>query len=123
MKIAITSQGNNLESEVDPRFGRAPWYIIADTETDGFEPVDNTDVAGASHGAGPQAAQKIASFGVNAVITGHCGPNAFRALQAGSIEVFTDARGTVKEVLEKFKKGEFQSTQNPDVGGHWQGVK
>lgn len=123
MKIAITSQGKDLESEVDPRLGRARWYIITDTDTEGFEAVDNSDVAGASHGAGPQAAQKIASFGVKAIVTGHCGPNALRALQAGGIEVFTGASSTVKEAIDKFKKGELETTRNPDVRGHWQGMK
>ena len=123
MKIAVTSQGKEMESEVDPRLGRSKWYIIADTETDSFEAVDNSDVAGASHGAGPQAAQKIASFGVKAVITGHCGPNALRALQAGGIDVYTGASGSVKEAIDQFKKGELQISQKPDVSGHWQGMR
>jgi len=122
MKVIVTAQGEDLQSSVDPRFGRAKWFILVDTDTGEFKAVDNTEIMSASHGAGPQAAQKIVSLGAKAVITGHCGPNAFRALQAGGIQVVTGAVGTVQEAVEQFKKGELKDTQRPDVQGHWQGM-
>jgi predicted Fe-Mo cluster-binding NifX family protein len=123
MKIAVSSQGQDLNSPIDPRFGRARWFIIVETDSGSFEAIDNSDVANATHGAGPLAAQKIASLGVKTVITGHCGPNAFRALQAGGIEIITGISGTIQEAIDKFKKGEVQTTDKPDVTGHWQGMK
>ncbi len=119
MKVAITSQGKDLNSEIDGRFARARWFILADTETGAFEAVDNSENMNALHGAGPQAAQKLASLGAEALITGHCGPNAFRALQAGGIKVITGASGTVGDALEKFKSGELKTLESPDVMGHW----
>ena len=123
MKVAVTSEGKEMNSQVDPRFGRAAWYVVVDSDTGESEFIDNSDVASASHGAGPQAAKRIAELGVDAVITGHCGPNAFRALNAAGIKVYTNAEGTVSDAVEMMKKGELEASQNPDVRGHWQGMK
>jgi len=123
MKIAITSQGEELTSAVDPRFGRARWFRIFDLESGESELLDNQDLSDVSQGVGPLAVQKMASKGINVVITGHCGPNAFRALKAAGIEVALGAKGNVQDVLEKYKKGEFNTSQNPDIQGHWQGMK
>ena len=41
MKIAVTSTGTDLESAVDPRFGRAAYILIVDSETIAFEALDN----------------------------------------------------------------------------------
>ena len=119
MKVAITSQGKTLESEIDQRFARAPFFIFIDSETGEFEAHDNSGPMSAAHGAGPQAASLMADKGVEAVITGHCGPNAFRALSAAGINVVIGANGTVAEALEKFKSGELKPAPNPDVRGHW----
>ena len=114
-KICVTSQGNNLDSQIDPRFGRCKYFIIVDTESLEFEAVENpnTSITG---GAGIQSGQVVAEKGVKAVLTGNVGPNAFQTLQAAGIEVITGTYGTVKETIEKYKKGEFKPTQNPSVG-------
>lgn len=106
MKVAITSQGEKMDSMVDERFGRARWFIVVDTETGEYQAVSNEQNLNASHGAGIQAAENVCRYGVEAVITGHCGPKAFRALNAAGIKIFTGAEGTVSETLDKFKKGE-----------------
>lgn len=106
MKVAITSQGEKMDSMVDERFGRARWFIVVDTETGEYQAVSNEQNLNASHGAGIQAAENVCRYGVEAVITGHCGPKAFRALNAAGIKIFTGAKGTVSETLDKFKKGE-----------------
>lgn len=105
MKIAVTAKGKDLGSEVDPRFGRCPYFLIVDPDTMEFEAFENQS-AMASGGAGPQAAQEISKKGVEAVITGNVGPNAFQALSAAGIKIHTGAGGTVREALEKFKSGE-----------------
>lgn len=119
MKIVVTAQGNDLDSPVDTRFARARYFLVVDTESGEYEVVDNTQNVNAAHGAGPQAAQKVAGLGVEAVVTGHCGPRAFAALSAGGVKMFTGASGSVRDAIEAFKNGELSETAAPDVQGHW----
>ena len=119
MKIAITAQGEQMQSPVDPRFGRAKWFVVVDTESGDFEAVDNKKNFDAAQGAGIQAGRNVAELGVKAVITGNVGPKAFATLKAAGIDVHIGARGTVQEALEQFKAGELTSTQNANVEGHW----
>ncbi|MDP8252859.1 MAG: NifB/NifX family molybdenum-iron cluster-binding protein [Candidatus Kaelpia aquatica] len=114
MKICITAQGENLESQVDPRFGRCAYFLIVDTDTLEFEVIENGNIA-ASGGAGIQSGQLIASKGVTVVITGNVGPNAFRTLEAADINIITGVSGSIKEVIERYKAGELKSTQGPSV--------
>jgi predicted Fe-Mo cluster-binding NifX family protein len=118
MKICVSATSNSLDAPVDPRFGRCPYFIIVDTETMQFEVVPNM-ASGAMGGAGIQAAQIIASKGAKVVITGNVGPNAFQALSAAGVSVITGAYGTVREVVEKYKRGELREVNVPTVGGHF----
>lgn len=104
MKIAVSSTGNTLESAMDQRFGRAACFIILDTETMGFESVNNGATASAG-GAGISAAQAIVDKGAGALITGNVGPNAMNVLQAAKIDIFRGSSESVKENAEKYKKG------------------
>jgi predicted Fe-Mo cluster-binding NifX family protein len=115
MKICVTSQGDNLDSQVDPRFGRCPYFIFIDTENLEFEAIENPGIQ-AFGGAGVQSGQLVAGKQVKAVLTGNVGPNAFQTLQAAGVEIITGVAGTVKETIEKYKKGELKSTQSPSVG-------
>ena len=119
MKIAITSQGPDLSSQVDPRFGRASSFIVLDTDTDEFSVHDNTQNVNAAQGAGIQAGRTVADLGVEAVLTGNVGPKAFTTLQAANVKVYPAASGTVKEAVEKFKAGELQPADGANVEGHW----
>ena len=118
MKICITSQGDALESLVDPRFGRSQYFAIVDSETAEFEAIKNpnTDSMG---GAGIQSAQLIAGKDVKVVLTGNVGPNAFQTLQAAGIKIVTGITGSIKEVIEKYKKGEITLVDAPSVGDHF----
>jgi predicted Fe-Mo cluster-binding NifX family protein len=118
MKVAVSSIGDGLDSNVDPRFGRCSKFLIVDTETMMSELLVN-DSLSAAHGAGIGAAQKVASLGVKAVITGHVGPNAHMALSGAGIDIYTVSEGTVREVVEKLKSGELKKTGSPTVGGHF----
>jgi len=118
MKIAVSTVGNTLAAQVDRRFGRCPYFVIVDSETMMFEAVPNV-AAGAMGGAGIQAAQAIASKGVKVLITGNVGPNAFQTLSSAGIEIVVGASGTVKEIVERFKKGELSKTGAPTVRGHF----
>ncbi len=119
MKIAITSQGQDLDSQVDPRFGRAKFFIVVDTEADGFTVTDNSMNLNAAQGAGIQAGRNVVELGVEAVVTGHVGPKAFATLQAGGVKLYTGAAGTIAEAIEQFKQGKLQQTDAPNVEGHW----
>jgi len=117
MKIAITSSGDNLDSQMDPRFGRCQYFLIVDPDTMDFEAMLN-ESAMASGGAVIQAAQTIVNVGINAVITGNVGPNAFEVLSAAGIETMTGASGTVRHALELYKSGSLQSAAGATVGSH-----
>lgn len=114
MKICITAESNNLEAQVDPRFGRCQYFIIIDTDTLAFEAIENPNL-NSTGGAGIQSGQLIADKQVKAVLTGNVGPNAFQTLQAAGIEIFTGASGMIREAVEKFKKGEYKSISGPSV--------
>ena len=118
MKICVTATANNLDAQIDPRFGRCSYLVIVNPETMQFEAVPNM-AASASGGAGIQAAQTVANKGVKLLITGNVGPKAFQALASASIEVATGAFGTVREAVEKYKRGELSNTGAPTVGGHF----
>jgi predicted Fe-Mo cluster-binding NifX family protein len=119
MKIAVTSQGTNLKSAVDPRFGRAQHVLIVDTESGQFVAHDNVQNLNAPQGAGIQAAQAVIRLGAEAVLTGNVGPKAFTTLQAGNVAVYTGASGTVGEAVERFKSGQLQPSAKANVEGHW----
>ena len=119
MKIAVTSTGADLDTGIDPRFGRAQSFIIYDTESGDFEVLDNKQNVNAAQGAGIQAAAAVSGKGVECLITGHCGPNAFRTLNAAGIKVFVGVSGTVKDAIERLKKDELKPVDAPDVQGHW----
>ena len=119
MKIAITSQGTSLDSPVDPRFGRATYFILADTESGEWTSHDNALNLNAPQGAGIQAAQAVARLGAEAVLTGHVGPKAFAVLKAANINVYTGANGTMREAIECLKSGKLQVAKTADVEGHW----
>ena len=119
MKIAITAQGKELSSEIDLRFGRAKWLILIDTESGDFQAHDNAVNLNAAQGAGIQTGQNIANLGVEAVITGNVGPNAFKTLNAANIKIFLAKKQTVQEAIDLFKAGELKEVDQANVEGHW----
>jgi len=119
MKIAITSTGKDLTSDMDPRFGRAPYIIVVDLDTMEFEAVDNAENVNANQGAGIQAGKTLVDKGAEVLITGFCGPKAFQVLESAGIRAIVGAQGVVKDVIEDYKSGKFQETEAPNVNGHW----
>jgi len=117
VKICVTAQGVDLDAPLDPRFGRCQYFVIVDTETLQYEAVrtPNIDAMG---GAGIQSGQIMADRQVTAVVTGNVGPNAFQTLNAAGISVITGASGSVRQVIEQYKKGEFKPTQGPTTAAH-----
>jgi len=120
MKIAVTVQGSGPEAPVDLRFGRAAGFLVVESETGKTEYLDNGAAVGAAQGAGLQAAKRIADRGVQVLLTGHCGPNAFRALQAAGIRVYTGlVGGRPRDAVASYQAGALEAATAPDVGGHW----
>ena len=119
MKIAITSTGKTLDSDVDLRFGRAKYFIIWDSETEEFEAVNNAQNLNAAQGAGVQSAMNVANKACNMVVSGHMGPKAFSTLKGAGIKVVSGVEGKVSDVIKLFKEGKLKDTDSPDVEGHW----
>ena len=109
MKVAVSSSGQDLNSPIDPRFGRCAYFLVVETDDMSFEVFDN-ESAGLGGGAGIQSTQFIISKGAKAVITGNCGPNAVKTLSVGGVEVFLGNTGIGRKVLQKLKNGELTST-------------
>jgi predicted Fe-Mo cluster-binding NifX family protein len=118
MKVAVSAAGPELSSEVDPRFGRCRYFIVADTEDLAFKAIDNTS-AMSMGGAGVSAAQMVAGEKVEAVLTGHCGPNAYQALSLAGIKIITDVSGKVKDAISGYKPVTHLPAQQPDVPDHF----
>lgn len=106
MKICITASGPGMNARVDERFGRAPFFVIVDSETLQHETVANPAMD-AEQGAGIAAAQGVAKHGVNAVLTGFVGPKAYAALQAAGIAIYDgiSAGMDVKTALKNYSDG------------------
>ena len=119
MNIAISATGRDLMSDVDPRFGRAAFFVIIDTKSEVIRAIENVQHLNLSQGAGIQAARTVAAERVDALITGNCGPKAFRVLQAAGIEVITGARGRVENVIQNYLSGGFKTAEAANVEGHW----
>ena len=119
MKIAITAQGKELSSEIDLRFGRAKWLIVIDTETGDYQVHDNVVNLNAAQGAGIQTGQNIANLGVEIVITGNVGPNAFKTLNAADVRIFLAEKQTVQKAIDSFKAGKLKEVNQANVKGHW----
>jgi predicted Fe-Mo cluster-binding NifX family protein len=119
MKVAVTSQGPDAASEVDPRFGRTRFFIVVDTDTGAFATHDNAQNLNTVQGAGIQAAQNVVNLGVSAVITGNVGPKAFTTLQAGNVKAYIGATGSVRDAVEQLESGRLECVSQPNVEGHW----
>ncbi|MCB9480737.1 MAG: NifB/NifX family molybdenum-iron cluster-binding protein [Desulfobacteraceae bacterium] len=119
MKIAVTSKGNTLDSEVDPRFGRAEYILVVDSETFEVSVIDNSENKNAFKGAGIQAASKISELKSDVLLTGYCGPNAFTTLEAAGIKACDNVSGTVRQAVEDFKNGKYSFLDAPNAEGQW----
>ncbi len=118
MKIGISAMEASLDADMDPRFGRCRYFIIVDPESMQFEAIENSS-ATAPGGAGIATAQMVASKGVEAVLTGNCGPNAHQVLLAAGIKVMTGASGKVQDVIKSFNSGHFEASSQPTVAPHF----
>jgi len=115
MKVAITSIGKELSAPVDPRFGRAQYIILFDTETENIELLDNSDNKNVSKGAGIQTATMISNAGAEVLITGYCGPKGYKVLETAGVRVVNSMQGSVQQAMEAFKNGEISYSDGPNA--------
>ena len=118
MKIAISANKPDVDADVDPRFGRCQYFIIVDPESMEFESIENTG-SQAGGGAGVGTVQVVADKGIDTIITGNCGPNAFKGLSTSGMKVITGVSGKVKDTIDDFKTGKLQPASQPSVSGHF----
>jgi len=119
MKIAFSTSGNDLNAPLDTRFGRAAKFLIYDDEAQSVALVDNTQNLTAAQGAGIQSAQNVAASGAKVLVSGHCGPKAYRVLSAAGIKTYTSNAATVADALAQFQAGTLTELKAADVEGHW----
>lgn len=119
MKIAFSTSGADLSAPLDTRFGRAPKFLVFDTESESITIVDNTQNLNAAQGAGVQSAQNVVASGAEVLVSGHCGPKAFAVLEVAGIEVYTSDAVTVGDALKAYQDGTLKALTSANVGGHW----
>lgn len=118
MKIAVTSTGPTLEDQVDARFGRCACFLVVDDGSLQFEAIENPNIA-IGGGAGIQSAQLLANKGVETILTGNCGPNAFQVFGAAGIQVIVGVAGMVRDAIDQYKEGAFSTAAQPNVESHF----
>jgi predicted Fe-Mo cluster-binding NifX family protein len=114
MRIAISATGRSLDAKVEPHFGRCWYLVVVDTETMQYETIDNAGVLKPGC-VGIRTSQLIANKWVDAVITGNCGPNTYKVLDAAGVKLFVGAEGTVREAVEACKEGKLKVISQPNV--------
>ena len=119
MKIAVSSTGPTLADPIDSRFGRCAFFILVDPATMDFEVVENNQSLDLPQGAGIQAGKTVADNKVAALITGHCGPKAFKVLQAAGVKIMTGASGKIADAIAQYKNRDLEPANQEDVEGHW----
>jgi predicted Fe-Mo cluster-binding NifX family protein len=119
MRIVVTTQGKDLDAQVDSRFGRAPNFLVMDTETGHFDVVQNAQSLDLSQGAGIQSAQNVIPHKPDVVLTGNCGPKAFRVLQAAGIKVVVGVKGKITDAIKDYLNGKYSEASDANVEGHW----
>jgi len=117
MKIAISSVGTDLDTQIDPRFGRCAHFVIVETDDMSFEAFDNEDIA-LGGGAGIGSAQFVASKGAKVIITGNVGPNAVSTLSTAGIQLITGQTGTVRAAIEDYKMGKLNSSNEANASSN-----
>ena len=114
--VAISANGKDIDAGVDPRFGRARFFILVDPITQEWEPFDNLANLFSLQGVGILTAKNLnKSRVVQTVVTGNCGPKAFEELEGAGVKVFLNAQGTVRQALFKWSRGELEQSSGPNV--------
>lgn len=113
MKLIITTASADIDADVDPRFGRAAYFLVADSDSQEWQAISNPAIH-ASGGAGIQAAQFIADQGCDAVVSGDFGPNAYNALKTAGMPMYLlGSCRTAREVIQQMNSGQLEQMDSP----------
>lgn len=116
MRLAISSQTGNPDQEFSPRFGRCAYFLIVDEGSDNWEKLSNPALS-TQDGAGTKVVGYLADQGVNAVISGRYGPNAYEALSAAGMDAYLANSGTPRQLLEQIQAGSLSLAAGPSGRG------
>lgn len=119
MKIAVPTNGDNLNSKISKSFGRAKRFLVVDSETVEFEIIENTQNLQAEQGAGIQSAQSAIKAGGDTIITLHCGPKAYRVLTESGARVIAGNEGSIRQNIEWFNEGLLSTMNCANKESHW----
>lgn len=110
MKIAFTTKGKDWDSMMDPRFGRAEFFLVYDEDSKELAFLDNSDIQEEAHGAGPKTAQRVFELSPEILITGNGpGGNAATVLEKAGMQIYIGAgQMTVKEAFEAYKNNKLE---------------
>lgn len=118
MKVAVSSNGDGLDAQLSPIFGRCAYLTLVDTDTLEATTIPNPAV-GAPGGAGIQAAQFVVGEGAEAVVSGNVGPNAMQVLQAAGVPVYAAEGCTVREAIAALQEGTLRRASGPTVAADY----
>ncbi len=120
MRIAVPVDENNANTGVCISFGRAPFFLMFDTETnEGVFPVNSA--AESQGGAGVKAAQGIVDSGVDVLLTPRCGENAVEVFKAAGIKLFKTKDGLAMDNIKAYLAGQLQPLTETHPGFHGHG--
>ena len=117
MKVVVSATDKSIDAPMDQRFGRAPWFVLVDSETGEWSAHANAAVE-SGHGAGIEASRAVAGLGAEAIITGDVGPNAHRTLDAAGIPVYSARGATVRAAVTALGEGSLPQLMGPSTAGH-----
>jgi predicted Fe-Mo cluster-binding NifX family protein len=119
VRVAISAQQGDIVSLVDPRFGRAAWFVVADTSTGDWIKLDNRESSGGA-GGGALAAKLLLRQGVRAVVSGNVGPTAQRMLDSAGVRIYQAGNGVkVRDALTALTTGDLLQLTSPTIAGPW----
>lgn len=108
MKYLIATDGTDLEAKIAKRFGHSAYFMVVDPESEEFEVFAGVGHDEPAHGIG-----RFQDSGIERVILGNVGPEAFKDLQNAGWPAFLCRNMTVREALEKVKNGELEPLSEP----------
>lgn len=120
MRIGIPVDEKDLGAMVSASFGRAPYFLIYETETETATFVDNTALSSPG-GAGLKAAQIIVDAQVEVVLTPQCGKNAAEVLRSAGIKLFKTTFASAKENIDAYAHDQLPLLEDIHAGFHGHG--
>ena len=120
MKVAIPADDKSMNKGICKSFGRAPYFLVYDTETDESAFFEN-QAATSRGGAGIKAGQAVVDTGVQALLTPRCGENAANVLQTANVKIYKTINDSLKDNIEAFKAGKLELLNEIHAGFHNKG--